>query len=64
MNFLQVTIARILVKVSPGKIQNTRNTDFVDLLHIYVNIYFSGGRVVLMTVHSMIKCLRKITLNR
>ena len=30
MNFLQVTIARILVKVSPGKIQNTRDTDLVD----------------------------------
>ena len=58
MNFLQVTVVRILVKVSPGK---KRNTTQVWILLTYN--CFLGGPVVLMTVHSMIKLLKETILN-
>ena len=58
MNFLQVTVARILVKVSPGKKYNTQ------VLILLTYNCFSGGPVVLMTVHSMIKLLKETILNR
>ena len=58
MNFLQVTVARILVKVSPGKLQKTRKGIR------FIHFCFAGGPVVSMTVHSMIKLLKEIILNR
>ena len=59
MNFLQVTVVRILVKVSPGK---KRNTSQVWIFLTYN--FFLGGPVVLMTVHSMIKLSKETILNR
>ena len=56
MNFLQVTVARILVKVSPGKLQKTRKGIR------FIHFRFAGGPVVSMTVHSMIKLLKEIIL--
>ena len=53
MNFLQVTVARILVKVSPGKLQKTRKGIR------FIHFCFAGGLVVLMTVHSMMKLLKE-----
>ena len=58
MNFLQVTVARIVVKVSPGKKHNTQ------VLTLLTYNCFSGGPVVLMTVHSMIKLLKETILKR